>query len=83
MKDFIGYKAEWMDYSNSYIIKFFSLDEVNSFYDIIQSKCYKTNFQIDPYNLNAYGYFKCDNIEYFTSSPVQVNGDNSWYEYPK
>ena len=79
--NFYGRSCEWDEDTQSFILEFRSSNDINSFYDLIRTKCYQTNFNLDPYNFNAYGKFELDNERYIIHAPTQSNSDRNWYEY--
>jgi hypothetical protein len=64
-----------------YLIEFNSKNEVYNFYDDVRELCYEKNFDLDPANWAAYGYFNYEGENFYINSPTQSNGDSNWYKY--
>jgi len=82
-KDFFGKVGNTLLYSDriEYIIKLDNTADLLEYYELIKTKCYTTNFGLNPYETFAYGTFILNDVEYTISNPTTSNGDNNWWSY--
>jgi hypothetical protein len=70
---------------NSGYSEFESHDEVNAWYDAVQTSglIKSTNFKGDPYNWASWIQIELDGMLIHINPPNAKNGDNNWYSYHK